>query len=336
MDDRAPIQVFERATAENFSEHGYVLANPDVAEWARKGGRATRHFRRFGQQEGRRQVTAAFLDYRRRYLSLKHPLFEAALPAGCINPRYALEPHSNPVVLSDGHFARAEYVAESANAAYGPFVEEILANPGGRYLDLGCGLRPEVMLNCLYVEVYPSLTADVVVAPRCPYPLASESFDGIGCFAVLEHVAEPWRVAAEIHRMLRPGGRCFIDWPFLQPVHGYPSHYFNATRAGLEAAFRDGFDIEHCRTEKSQTPDYAIAWLLGKFIAALPPDAQKRIEAMSIGELLAQPPSGAFWEALLEQVDDATINEFACGNTLIARKKTAPSPRAEAPSQQAP
>jgi SAM-dependent methyltransferase len=175
--------------------------------------------------------------------------------------------------------------------------------------------------NCLYVEVYPSLTADVIVAPDCRYPFASDMFDGIGCFAVLEHVTKPWQVAAEIRRMLKPGGKCYICWPFLQPVHGYPSHYYNATRQGLELMFSDGFELDFCRTEPWEAPNYTINWILDKFVGALPAAKKKTVMAMTVADLIAQPRSGPFWTSMLKDLPDALISEFACGNSLVATKR---------------
>lgn len=134
---------------------------------------------------------------------------------------------------------------ESANPGFGPFDAEMKANPDKLYMDLGCGRREEKLDNCLYLEVYPSVSADFVVEPNCLYPIRSGSLDGIGCFAVLEHCRKPWQVVAEITRMLKPGGKAFIDWRFLQPVHGFPSHFFNTTREGLRSIFEDnGLAVE--------------------------------------------------------------------------------------------
>jgi SAM-dependent methyltransferase len=226
-----------------------------------------------------------------------------------------------PVVFSDQHFSRGDYASESANETYGPFAETVMANPDKLFLDLGCGLRREVFENCLYLEVYPSITADIIVRPDCAYPIASNTFDGIGCFAVLEHVTKPWKVAEEIHRMLKPGGKCYIDWPFLQPIHGYPSHYYNATRQGLELMFSDGFDLEFCRTEPFQSPALTIAWVLGKFVNDLPTDKKNQMLEMTVADLITQTQMGEFWTNLLRDLPEHLISEFACGNTLVATKR---------------
>ena len=253
------IRVLEIPTADNFFEEGYLLANADVARYGRET--AEPHFRDFGVREGRRQVTRQFLKNRYDYERGKFSRFRDLLGAGY---RHAAEQNQFPVIFSPDHFTIGDYPRDSANGYFGPFATAIQSSPEENFLDIGCGLRDVIYENCLYLDVYPSLTTDVVVAPDCLYPLARDSFDGISCCAVLEHVTKPWIVVDEIHRLLRPGGRCYIDWPFLVPVHGYPSHFYNATREGLRIMFADRFQIERLWTYDAETPDFSLAWLLGR------------------------------------------------------------------------
>jgi SAM-dependent methyltransferase len=74
------------------------------------------------------------------------------------------------------------------------------------------------------------------------------SFDAVLCLQVLEHVRDPFRAAAEIHRVLRAGGTLFVTVPFLVQYHGrkveahHPDHesypdYWRFTHQGLEKLF---------------------------------------------------------------------------------------------------
>ena len=311
----------ERATPHGFFEEGYLLANADIADHVKNGGDALTHLKRYGVNEGRKQVTRDFLDYRRgdgpqqKYERFKH-IFDGS------ELRFLQAKGSFPISFAKQHYTLSDYAGESANASYAPFVDEIRANPNQLYMDLSCGMRDVLHENCLYLEVYPSLCADVIVEPNNRYPIESGSLDGIGCFAVLEHVSQPWVVAQEIHRMLKPGGVCMIDWPFLQPVHGYPSHYYNATREGLREMFSEGFEIVRLGTERSQNPAWTINWILGNFIEKLPPAEKRKLSRMTVGELLEQHPKTDFWQSIMAQVPDDVVSEFSCGNTLIATKKT--------------
>jgi SAM-dependent methyltransferase len=226
-----------------------------------------------------------------------------------------------PVFAGDQHFDLSQYESESTNLEFGPFATEIMANPEKLYLDLGCGRRDRTHDNCLYLEVYPSSTADLIVPATCDYPIKDETFDGIGCFAVMEHTRKPWMVAREIYRMLKPGGKIWIDWPFLQPVHGYPSHYFNATREGLRSIFVDvGFEVFEIGTWAHQKPDFSIAWPLGIFVQALPPETREKFMGLTVRELLAHAPRGELWNEFIDKLDDTTVMTLACGNCLVATK----------------
>jgi SAM-dependent methyltransferase len=306
------IDVLEAVTESNFFSEGYLLANEDLR---RAAVDARTHFDAHGQFENRRQFSRqmfAHSEYRTKKFELFFPFIKSSA-----------EPlaRSFPISVGTEHYSLDTYQSESANEGFGPFIEEIENNPDRRFLDIGCGLRRRVYMNCLYLEVYPSVSADLIVSPDCAYPLADGVFDAIGCFAVLEHTKKPWRVVEEMRRMLRPGGKVFIDWPFLQPVHGYPSHYFNATREGLATLFLDnGFAISELKTFPFQGPDHTIAWVVGKFLRSLPADVQKKLMRMTIAELLAHKPQDEWWTRTLNMLPDEIISEFACGNCLIATK----------------
>jgi SAM-dependent methyltransferase len=158
--------------------------------------------------------------------------------------------------------------------------------------------------------------------PACIYPFKDNSFDGISCLAVLEHVEEPWTVAKELRRMLKPGGKVFIDWPFLQPVHGYPSHFYNATREGLARMFRDGFELVKIDTFPNQTPDHTLAWILRELVGSIAShEIKEELLAASVGDLLRTPPGEGIWSRVTASVSEKTLMGLACGNTLIAKKR---------------
>ena len=74
----------------------------------------------------------------------------------------------------------------------------------------------------------PDVFAD---AARLPFP--DQSFEGVTCLEVLEHVQDPGAVVSEIARVLRPGGRAWISMPFLYPVHDQPHDYQRYTSDGI-------------------------------------------------------------------------------------------------------
>lgn len=113
-----------------------------------------------------------------------------------------------------------------------------------------------------------------------------------------------------------------IDWPFLQPVHGYPSHFFNATREGLTSVFQDsGFRIDSAETLINQTPAYTIWWILAVMALRIE-DAELRteFEEMTVKELIALDQQSPTWWKFLNAISPSAMSELAAGNFLIATK----------------
>ena len=123
----------------------------------------------------------------------------------------------------------------------------------GRLLDLGCGkvpfyeaYRDHVPENiCVdwaegphgnsYLDLEHDLTKDL--------PFAEGEFDTILLSDVLEHLPEPARLWAEMHRVLVPGGRVLMNVPFYYWIHEHPHDFYRYTEFALrrfaeEAGFR--------------------------------------------------------------------------------------------------
>lgn len=126
---------------------------------------------------------------------------------------------------------------------------------GGAVLDAGSGRSPYrtrlQSLGCTVTSVDVEdragaldLVADVQDMPH----VASDSFDGVLCTQVLEHVAHPWLAFAELARVLRPGGWLILSVPHLSAIHEAPSDYFRFTRFALASMARDNsLEVSHLR-----------------------------------------------------------------------------------------
>jgi len=64
-------------------------------------------------------------------------------------------------------------------------------------------------------------------------PFVDNSFSGIFCQSVLEHVVEPVHAIGEMYRVLRPGGLIFVQLPFNLNYHADPDDYWRASPMGL-------------------------------------------------------------------------------------------------------
>lgn len=62
---------------------------------------------------------------------------------------------------------------------------------------------------------------------------ADGTFDAIVCNAILEHVPDPLAAIAEMHRVLKRGGRIWVEVPFNQPYHPSPSDFWRVTPDGI-------------------------------------------------------------------------------------------------------
>ncbi len=106
-------------------------------------------------------------------------------------------------------------------------------------VDMGSGARR--LGPFINVDLFPFPNVDVV-ADVAQTPIRNELADIVILDSVVEHVPEPRLVISEARRILKPDGLIFINCPFMIPYHGYPKHYQNFTRDGLEhllADFRD-------------------------------------------------------------------------------------------------
>lgn len=127
--------------------------------------------------------------------------------------------------------------------------------PGSRLLDVGCGTAwlAEDFPDYVGLDNVESAVArgrerglDVRLADlehRLPLPEAE--FDGVILKDVLEHLLDPVTLVAEVHRVLRPGGRVFASSPDAQRwVWNDYTHRRPWPRAAMRRLFEDqGFEV---------------------------------------------------------------------------------------------
>lgn len=158
-------------------------------------------------------------------------------------------------------FAR-ELVAGAQRLAKKP---RILVIGGG---ELGSGIASlyetasvDVIGTDIYVSSYTTLVAD----GHC-LPFADQSLDGVWIQAVLEHVLDPVRVVAEIHRVLKPRGLVYADTPFMQQVHEGAYDFTRFTLSGHRWLFRHFRMLDAGFTGG---PGTALNWAIRYFVRFL-------------------------------------------------------------------
>ncbi|MFO1125627.1 MAG: class I SAM-dependent methyltransferase, partial [Methylocystis sp.] len=204
----------EPATPDNFDEARYLAANPDVRQAIELGqfasGRA--HFDQRGRAQGRRQQRVSDIPaIRARKLAAVRPLL--------LEPDRPLS-SSGKFTFSDeaalGEDLHTDDMPISENGYDAETVEWIESLADGLILDVGAGYRPVYYSNVVNFEMMDYPTTDVIGAAH-RLPFKDDAFDGVISIAVLEHVKDPFRCAAEIARVLKPGGWLKCCVPFLQP-----------------------------------------------------------------------------------------------------------------------
>jgi SAM-dependent methyltransferase len=146
-------------------------------------------------------------------------------------------------------------------------------------------------------------------------------FDAVFSFAVLEHVSDPFKCAAEIIRVLKPGGRIYAKVPFLQPEHGYPNHFYNMTRQGLAKLFH-GLNVEQHFVPRLGAPIWALHWIANEYAAHLPAATRQAFLSMSFRDLLAKPPIDYLEDPVVTTLSHDGNWILACTTGIILSKPT--------------
>lgn len=101
----------------------------------------------------------------------------------------------------------------------------------GAVLDLGCGAAKTP--GAFGVDISADTDADLVHdLDVFPYPIEDARFDQVLMQDVIEHVAKPYELMAELHRICRPGARVQLRTPHFSSILAYSDpthrHYFSA------------------------------------------------------------------------------------------------------------
>lgn len=215
---------------------------------------------------------------------------------------------------------------EHASNAIGEPFNSLLREGKDFILHIGAGGSPMRYPNCVEFEHKIFRHTDVV-GDAHQLPFRDGAFDRVFALNVFEHLREPKRAAAEILRVLKPGGAVSIHTAFLQALHEEPHHYYNATEFGVREWFSD-FEIDTLQVTGNFGPGVMLGFLCANIIGAarmggITPKEEMQFSGTTIGEWadfwagkLGQPPGFAALQALPQEVQ----KRIAGGFELIARK----------------
>lgn len=109
--------------------------------------------------------------------------------------------------------------------------EKFKADLNGDIVDLGCGEMPYRDYFLQYAKSYTGidwgetiheLKADIVADLNKPLKLGDATFDHAISISVMEHLMEPRTFLKEAHRILKKGGRLYLQVPWQWRVHEAP------------------------------------------------------------------------------------------------------------------
>jgi len=286
----------ELATREDFDPDGYLWANEDVASAAMRANDpefALHHFLSFGVREGRRQVRSDRLPrigvLRRAKLEM---LWDRSPGSRARLERYRAVSRGLDLdlwkVCGESRLP-VPFERVSAHDYDAPTQAWFDDHPEWLFLDVGAGLRPLYRPNVIYAEIAALLSTDVLCFGDS-LPFDDSVFDGVVSLSVLEHVPDPFAVAGELIRVVKPGCRIIVDWPFLQPMHGYPHHYFNATEQGARQTFARLDNVGEVRASIPSFlhPVYTLRWFLDEWQQGLPATQRPDFLGLTVAEVLSQ------------------------------------------------
>jgi SAM-dependent methyltransferase len=115
-------------------------------------------------------------------------------------------------------------------------------------IDIGGGrvTKRHLFRSYQVVDVNAAYKPDIL-ADIQELPMADGSVGAALCLEVLEHVEDPFKAVAELHRVLKPGAMLLVSVPFIWPYHAAPGLYqdfWRFTPDGLRRLFKGFRDVE--------------------------------------------------------------------------------------------
>ena len=152
----------------------------------------------------------------------------------------------------------------SINRVHKFLYNEQLRSPGGIRLNIGSGSK-RFDPKPFNLDLFSGQDVDIK-GDALHLPVKTESVESIVCTGVLEHVADPRKALSEIYRVLKFGGRIFIETPFMQTVHASPEDFYRWTPDGLRQIM---CAFEVIVIEVVAGPASALAWQFQETMAML-------------------------------------------------------------------
>jgi ubiquinone/menaquinone biosynthesis C-methylase UbiE len=160
------------------------------------------------------------------------------------------------------------------------YIKRHIPSMQGKLLDVGCGNSPFKFLvnnkTCQYIGIdiagadnFDYKNAGIITFDGENIPFDDESFDNILCTEVIEHIPNPEKIIAEMHRVLKPNGFCIITLPWSARVHFAPYDFCRYTPYKLAFLFQQfkKVDIQNRGTDINTIVSKMIVLFFGNLIS---------------------------------------------------------------------
>jgi SAM-dependent methyltransferase len=165
-------------------------------------------------------------------------------------------------------FIRAFWAAHNSSEAVRKTVSLLRADLGtGRGLNLGCG-DTRIDTRLINFDLVRTRSVDVL-GDALALPFADGQFSLVVSQEMVEHVPDPFRAVREMARVLRAGGKLYLQAPFIIGYHPGPEDYWRFSRAGMRQLLEQA-GLECARLEPAIGAGTGMYRIAVEFCAGIP------------------------------------------------------------------